>query len=338
MKTRKITALLVAMLMLVGSMSPISARAEDIEKLQRIESMPSVDDDMIAHNAIIDALFMELVYYRRANDTMNEARINSQLEALGVVEMTHDQVVEVMIASEGLCDATNVPLPSSGRTTFHQRVTYNGQYRMQTITALPAGNTSPLLSAGSLYINDNVNNVRSISVAVLRASVSAGVGKIEGALALGKTAYSVIKSSVSGFTPEIQVTSGVVRPRYVWEVHVSTNFHFVSRTNNPHHSQLVAIVTNAWGWVVYSNTYAWNNPRNGARHSVHVDSSRNAGTFQLVNGWFLGWNDALNVFYGRRAPIHSYIGNINLARGTNGNVRNIHTIFLIRPIGIAQVM
>lgn len=71
--------------------------------------MPSIDDDITAQNAIIDALFVELVYYRRVNDTINAARINSQLEALGVVEMTHDQVVEVIRASEGLCDATNVP-------------------------------------------------------------------------------------------------------------------------------------------------------------------------------------------------------------------------------------
>ena len=335
MKTRRTVALLVVMLMLLGVVHPISASAEGADNLQRIESMPSIDDDMMAHNAIIDALFVELLYYRRANDTVNAARINSQLEALGVVEMTHEQVVEVIRASEGLCDATNVPLPSSGRTTFHQRVTYNGQYRMQTITALPSVNTSPLTSVGRADINYNVNNVQAVSVAVLRVGVSAGVGTISGPIAVGITIFDMIGAGVSGFTPHVRVTSGATPPRYDWDVNVIANFHFVSRTNNPHQSHLVAVVTNAQGWVRYTGTYEWINANTGLRQSRTVNEPE---YFGLANSFFLGWPDALNVLYGRRAPIHSFVGNIPVSRGTNGNQRHITTIFLLRPTGLAHVM
>jgi len=55
MKTRRIVALLVAMLMLLGVVHPISASVEGVDNLQRIESMPSIDDgDWITHHEVLD--------------------------------------------------------------------------------------------------------------------------------------------------------------------------------------------------------------------------------------------------------------------------------------------
>lgn len=241
--------------------------------------------------------------------------VEEQLAALGVEELTPEEVEEKFINTGEVVPYVSVPASSSVTwMSSRQTYTYNGvRYEIQTLTAQPSTNrTSCLTTKGNRDVNYNyqvtaglVNMVSTGATAL----VSSAVKNISGAN-IALTVYDAIKGFASGVSRTSKVSVSDATYRYT---HATTvTFKYVKKVGQSDDKQCLSYISNK-GITALTCTYSFYISTTG-----RVEP-RNGHTDCMVYSTPSGYNsdaNAVKAYLDPYAPSRVFVNNIKI-KGIN---------------------
>jgi len=238
--------------------TPISVFAQVAYPVRDIGVVIETERRMNQRIEAIDDLFRLLLEYQQLENWSEVEAIKLQLEALGVVQLSPQEIQAFVAEIESNDMAPFVTPPQTANNMFFSAQFGTANHIIQRITALPTSNGSGLRTVASATTRTTNNHGLAWTTAV-RIGVGAAVGSINWKAAVGVTIFEAVSGFISGINPTQTVRMHDNTVFHSWAIDLTATFYFVRRAGQPAEVGRLSLAghTGARGSVHHSAMITW---------------------------------------------------------------------------------